>query len=172
MTSAIGSVITDHFDVAILGSSFAGSLTSLILQSSGLRTVLIDRRRHPRFAIGESSTPAANLILRSLANEYGLQELDTLSRFGSWRQAWPKMRCGLKRGFSYFAHRPGEEFVPDTDGANQLLVAASSCDTLADTQWYRADVDEFLSHRAVRQGAALYETADVCGIESCPAGWE
>jgi len=172
VTSVTGSVTAESFDVAILGSGFAGSLTSWILQSTGLRTVLIDRDRHPRFAVGESSTPAANLILRSLASEYGLQELNALSRFGSWRQTWPHMRCGLKRGFSYFAHRPGEEFVPDGDGANQLLVAASSCDALADTQWYRADVDEFLSYRAVSQGAVLCEEANVCAIESGPAGWE
>ena len=172
MTSAIGPVAAEPFDVAILGSGFAGSLTSWILQSAGFRTVLIDRNRHPRFAVGESSTPAANLILRSLAREYGLQDLNTLSRFGTWREAWPHIRCGLKRGFSYFAHRPGEEYVPDGNNANQLLVAASSCDALADTQWYRADVDQFLSDRAVSQGAVLCEDAHIHKITPVPAGWE
>ena len=50
-------------DIAIIGSSFAGSLLAQILNAMGLRVVMLDRGRHPRFAIGESSTPAADLVL-------------------------------------------------------------------------------------------------------------
>ena len=34
--------------------------------------MLIERGRHPRFAIGESSTPLANLLLEELADRYDL----------------------------------------------------------------------------------------------------
>ena len=44
-------------DVAVIGSGFGGSLTALALRARGQRVVLIERGRHPRFAIGESSTP-------------------------------------------------------------------------------------------------------------------
>jgi FADH2 O2-dependent halogenase len=50
-------------DVAIVGSGFAGSLTALALLRRGQRVALVERGRHPRFAIGESSTPLANLLL-------------------------------------------------------------------------------------------------------------
>ena len=57
-------------DVAVVGSGFAGSLVSLALRRRGRRVVMIERRRHPRFAIGESSTPLANLLLEELADRY------------------------------------------------------------------------------------------------------
>jgi FADH2 O2-dependent halogenase len=53
------------FDVLILGSSFSGSLLAWLLARRGLRVALIDRDRHPRFAIGESSTPVADLLLEA-----------------------------------------------------------------------------------------------------------
>ena len=48
-------------DVAIVGSGFGGSLAALALLKRGHRVALVERGRHPRFAIGESSTPLANL---------------------------------------------------------------------------------------------------------------
>ena len=55
-------------DVAIVGSGFAGSLTASCLARRGWRVALVERGRHPRFAIGESSTPLANLLLEELAD--------------------------------------------------------------------------------------------------------
>jgi tetracycline 7-halogenase / FADH2 O2-dependent halogenase len=170
VSSAVRST-ADSFDIAILGSGFSGSLMSWLLQSVGKRTVLIDRARHPRFAIGESSTPSANLILRSLATEYELPELVALSRFGTWRDTWPEMRCGLKRGFAYFAHRPGKAFHPARQNSNQLLVAASLSETVGDTHWYRADVDSFFAKRAQDQGAVLLEATKIHSADRLSDGW-
>ncbi|MFN7131407.1 MAG: NAD(P)-binding protein, partial [Myxococcales bacterium] len=36
------------FDLAVVGSGFAGTLTALIARQLGLRVVLIERRLHPR----------------------------------------------------------------------------------------------------------------------------
>lgn len=173
MTAELSRVDTSRrFDVAILGSGFSGSILAWVLQRSGLRTVLIDKARHPRFAIGESSTPAANLILRSLAQKYDLPDLETLSRYGSWRSVWPEMRCGLKRGFSYFAHQPNKPFSTDENNANQLLVAASVSDDVGDTQWFRADVDHFLASKAATAGTILLEgTHLVSARRKSPGNW-
>ena len=40
--------------IAIVGSGFAGSILARILQGQGHRVLLLDRQRHPRFALGES----------------------------------------------------------------------------------------------------------------------
>ena len=61
MVSAI-----DNRTILIIGSGFSGSLLATILAKSGVKVILIDRQSHPRFAIGESSTPTATLILKSL----------------------------------------------------------------------------------------------------------
>ena len=130
-------------DVAILGSGFGGSLLALILNRIGLQVVLIDRNSHPRFAIGESSTPIANMVLRDLARRYDLPRLEPLTKYGTAREAYPQLTIGLKRGFSYFKHEPGRPFEPHADHRNELLVAASADDRIADTHWLRADVDQF-----------------------------
>ncbi len=60
-------------DVVVLGSGFSGSLLAQILGRTGRSVALLDNHGHPRFAIGESSTPAANLILKELADRYDLK---------------------------------------------------------------------------------------------------
>ena len=73
-------------DVAIVGSGFAGSLTALALRQRGRRVVLLERGRHPRFAIGESSTPLANLLLEELADRYDLPRIRAFSKWGTWQR--------------------------------------------------------------------------------------
>jgi FADH2 O2-dependent halogenase len=152
-------------DIAIIGSSFAGSLLAQILSGMGMRVVMVDRGRHPRFAIGESSTPAADLVLADLCDRYGLGELKPLAKYGSWKASHPDICCGLKRGFSYFHHAPGKTFVQDTRHSNELLVTASASDAAGDTHWYRADVDAFFAEQARRAGVHLMEDADIQDIQ-------
>ena len=114
------------FDIAVLGSGFAGSLIAMIARRQGRSVVMVDRATHPRFAIGESSTPVADFVLRELASRYDLPRIAPLSRYGSWQQHYPEIGCGLKRGFTYYQHSPGERFVPDEQHRRELAVAASS----------------------------------------------
>ena len=158
-------------DALILGSSFSGSLLGWILAAGGMRVVIVDRGRHPRFAIGESSTPAADLILADLATRHRLPELAPLARWGSWQATYPHLGCGKKRGFSYFHHRPGEAFRDTPDHAASLLVAASATDAGSDTHWLRADVDTFFCTSAARAGAIVREGCEVVGIERAEGRW-
>lgn len=159
-----------EFDVVVLGSGFAGSLAAMILQRVGRRVALIDKTRHPRFAIGESSTPIANIVLRDLAKRYNLPRLLPLAKYGTWQQGYPYIGCGLKRGFSYFAHEAGHPFAPSPVHANELLVAASSHDRDSDTQWLRADVDQFFCSEAAAIGVTVLEECAVRAIQHDRAG--
>lgn len=132
------------YDIAIVGSGFAGSLMAMIAKRLGLSVVLLERGRHPRFMIGESSTPLSNLLLEDLATRYDLPNVRPLTKWGSWQQKYPDIACGLKRGFTFYHHVLGQPDAPDPEHRNQLLVAASPHDTIADTHWYRADFDAFL----------------------------
>ena len=147
-----------HADVAILGSGFAGCLTALLLQRTGRSVIVIDKSTHPRFAIGESSTPIADMLLADLANRYDLPRLKPLSRYGSWCSAYPEIARGLKRGFSYFRHDVGQPFQPHADHRNEFLVTASATDAVADTHWYRSDVDAFLAEDVKSSGIPLMES--------------
>ena len=58
--------MTRSCEVAIVGSGFAGSLLARVLAVLGYDVVLLERGTHPRFAIGESTTPLANLSLERI----------------------------------------------------------------------------------------------------------
>jgi tetracycline 7-halogenase / FADH2 O2-dependent halogenase len=163
-------VLRVEADVAIIGSGFAGSLMALALRRQGRSVVLLERGRHPRFAIGESSTPLANLLLEELADRYDLPRIRPLSKWGTWQGTYPQLACGLKRGFSFFRHERGQPFTDGPEHARQLLVAASPHDGVADTHWYRPQFDEFLAGEAVAAGAGLFDETALRGIEWRPEG--
>jgi FADH2 O2-dependent halogenase len=121
---------------------------AMIARRLGFSVVLLERGRHPRFMIGESSTPLSNLLLEDLANRYDLPAIKSLSKWGSWQQQHPEIAGGLKRGFTFYHHLLGHADAPDPERRNQLLVAASPHDGIADTHWYRADFDAFLVRQA------------------------
>ena len=150
-------VICVDADIAVIGSGFAGSLTALALLKRGRRVVLVERGRHPRFAIGESSTPLANLLIEELADRYDLPRLRAFSKWGTWQQARPDVACGLKRGFTFFFHRPGVPYAADSEHERQLMVAASPHDGIADTHWYRPEFDRALAEEAQAEGAVYLD---------------
>src|SRR5438309_1295377 len=133
-------------DVAILGSGFGGTLLALIARKLGYSVALLERGSHPRFAIGESSTPLADFKLAGIADSFGLGWLKPFAKYGTWKATYPNVRCGLKRGFSFFRHEPGRTFAPHKSNANLLLVGANPDDARGDTHWFRADFDAHLVH--------------------------
>lgn len=149
----------ERFDIAVVGSGFAGSLMAMIAKQLGLRVILLERGRHPRVVIGESSTPLSNLLLEELATRYSLANLRPLCKWGSWRESRPELACGLKRGFSFFRHAPGH--AGPVAREEQLLVAASPHDGIADTHWYRADFDAYLMDEAQRLGVVYLDEVEL-----------
>ncbi|HEX4954357.1 MAG TPA: FAD-dependent oxidoreductase [Thermoanaerobaculia bacterium] len=142
-------------DVVVVGSGFAGALAARVLARLGRRVWLVERGRHPRFALGESSTPLAALALTRLAERYDLPDLAPLAAYGKWLRAWPHLRRGLKRGFTFFGTQPDE----------RLLVAASPNDELSDTHWLRADLDAFFVDRAEAEGVSFFDRTTIGLIE-------
>jgi FADH2 O2-dependent halogenase len=98
--------------------------------------------------IGESSTPLANLLLEQLTTRYDLPALRPLAKWGSWQRSYPQVACGLKRGFTFYHQTLGESPGAHIEREEQLLVAASPHDAIADTHWYRADFDQLLVREA------------------------
>ena len=137
-------------DLVIAGAGFGGSLMAMIAHQLGLSVVLLEQGTHPRMAIGESTTPLSNLLLERLCKTYDLPRVAPLVKWGSWQRTYPQVACGLKRGFSFF-HQSGGE----------LLVAASPHNEIADTHWYRAEVDHFLVMEAQRLGVNYRDRARI-----------
>lgn len=149
----------ERFDIAVIGSGFAGSLMAMIARQLGLSVILLERGQHPRMVIGESSTPLSNLMLEELSSRYGLANIQPLSKWGSWRASHPELACGLKRGFTFLHHVAGHTGPVQRD--DQLLVAASPHNRIADTHWFRADFDAYLVNEAQRLGVAYLDRVEL-----------
>src|SRR5437588_2465807 len=148
-------------DIAILGSGFGGTLLAIIAQRLGYGTALVERGSHPRFAIGESSTPLADFKLAAIADRFGLDWLQPFAKYGPWKATYPTVPCGLKRGFSFFRHEGDLPYTPHESNDNALLVAASPSDERSDTHWLRADFDAHLVGRAVAAGVPYLDRMQV-----------
>lgn len=176
-------------DLAIVGSGFSASLLAMIARRLGRSVVLIERGKHPRVVIGESSTPLTNLLLEELSDRYDLPSVRPLSKWGSWQREHPEIACGLKRGFTFYHHHlaqapdvilsegreatgvkgpalslPKGPASPLNDRKRQLLVAASPHDEISDTHWYRANFDHFLVREAEKLGASYFDEVTLTGI--------
>lgn len=157
--------------IAIVGSGFSGSILARILQLQGHRVLLFDRSQHPRFALGESSTPLAAICLERLAARYGLDDLHALAAWGRWMERLPHLRRGLKRGFTFYSHQPGKPFANSAANEHRLLVAASPADAVADAHWLRSDVDHHLVRMAGEVGVEVLEEVDLDRPETAGDGW-
>src|SRR5438046_1777855 len=150
--------------IAVVGCGFGGSLMAMIARRLVRSVILLERGNHPRFVIGESSTPLANLLLEELARRYEFPRLLPLAKWGTWQKAYPHIGCGMKRGFTFYHHQFGQPFAADPERRDQLLVAASPRDEIADTHWYRPDFDHFLVHEAQSLGVEYLDQAKLEGV--------
>ena len=133
-------------DVAIVGSGFAGSLTALALLTARPPR-RADRTRPPsalrdRRVVHAARQPADRGARRPLRPAAGPRRSRSGARGSGRGRTSP---CGLKRGFTFFFHRPrASRSTDDAEHERQLLVAASPHDEIADTHWYRPDFDHAL----------------------------
>lgn len=155
-------------DLVIVGSGFGGSLLAMIAARLGYRVLLLERGAHPRFAIGESASPLAGILLEELADRYNLPRIRPLAAYGTWQETYPELTCGLKRGFTYYKHVAGRRYQRDARRSQELLVAASPSDTVSDTHWLRSDVDYFFVREAMALGVEYLDHVELDRFE--PAG--
>src|SRR5215510_2683219 len=158
------------FDLAIIGSGFSGALLAMIARRAGRSVMLLDRGAHPRFAVGESTSPLMNLVIERIADRYDLPRLKPLTTWGEWQRNYPQLVGGLKRGSTYFKHEPGARYRSEPDRSNQLLVSACLNDEAADAHWLRSDVDYFLLREAIASGADFLDQTELHSIELANGG--
>lgn len=162
---------THHYDIAVIGSGFSGSLLAMAARRMGRSVIVLERGQHPRFAIGESTTPLTNLLLEEFAKEFDLPQVAGLTKWSTWQGQHPEIGCGLKRGFTFYHHQRGQLFQDDAERSAQLLVAASPNERVADTHWYRPDFDHYLIRLAEGMGIAYWDHSEIQGLERSADRW-
>jgi len=156
--------MSERCDIAVIGSGFAGSLIARILATLGYDVMLLERGTHPRFAIGESSTPLANLSLERIARRYKLPDCHHLAAHGRWLEHLPDVRRGLKRGFTFYRHHPGTVADDNRLASERLLVEASPNAGVSDSQWLRADVDHHFVRQAIGAGVDYRDQVELTAV--------
>ena len=146
----------NQFDVIILGSGVSGSTLATILAKHNLDVLMIDKKSHPRYAIGESLTTHTEVLLKLLSRNYSIPEFEHLSSFQNIRENLSTSACGHKRIFGFLYHNEGEEQSP-----NERL----QWGTGNSSHLFRQEVDHYLVKTAVTYGAKLLENTDVVDLE-------
>lgn len=154
-------MVSDTFDVLILGSGLSGSSLALCLQASGLKTCMVDPKTHPRFAIGESTIPNTSKLYKLMSIKYGAPELAVLSSFDNLIGSVGT--CGMKDNFGFVYHEPGGI----ADRAHQFPLSEI---VETESHLFRADVDQWLALRARDHGSVLLEGVGTRRLEIAEQG--
>jgi FADH2 O2-dependent halogenase len=156
--------VIDQYDVIVVGSGIAGSITALVLQQIGCKTLVVERKTHPRFVIGESTIPTTALLLRHLASTYKIPELAQLAHYLWLREngcaAWPKQH------FWYGVHREGALLEPRHESLFETLTLPVG----PDVHMLRADADAFLASRLAPYGVDYLENTEILDFQTEPGG--
>jgi FADH2 O2-dependent halogenase len=149
----------NNYDIVVLGSGIAGSIAALILKSIGLSTLVVERKSHPRFVIGESTLPTTSFLLRHLARTYGVPEVAQVAHYIELREngcaAWPK------QDFWYGVHREGTPLDPRHESLFETLLLPIG----PDVHMLRADADAFLARSLGKYGIEHLENTEVREFE-------
>jgi FADH2 O2-dependent halogenase len=156
--------VTDTYHTIVLGSGIAGSITALVLQQLGCKTLVVERKTHPRFVIGESTLPTTSLLLHHLASAYGVPEIAEVAHYLTLRDnhcaAWPKQH------FWYGVHREGAPLDPRHENLFETLLLPAG----PDVHMLRADADAFLASRLEKYGVDYLENTELIDFRAEPDG--
>ena len=149
------------YDVAIIGSGPGGSVAATLLAKLGHSVLLLERGSHPRFAIGESTTPVMSKKIRNIGKIYDVPEFVDLSSYDRIKEANLGITCGPKELFHYFIHDKGQT-VAEPNGINrEILVQTPEIDT----QLLRGESDKLLVEIAQRYGADYIDHTEVTNLD-------
>lgn len=148
-------------DVAIIGSGAGGTACAIILCKLGYKVTLIERGSHPRFALGESGTPALSRKMRFLGRAYGIPEFEAMATYDNIESSGIEVLCGPKEAFHYFVHRKGQTDPGEFGAVPEIIVHTSEMDV----QYNRAAFDKKLLDVAISYGAQYYDHSKVENIE-------
>jgi FADH2 O2-dependent halogenase len=151
---------TTTYDVLILGSGLGGTTTASILAKMGWRVLVIDSSSHPRFAIGEATTPDISFQLKILARKYDIPELYNLTTFHRLRDN-VSSACGIKKSFSFLYHREHE--IQNPVESHQFPTLAPPLGP--DAHLFRQDTDAYMMGVAVDYGADIRQLTRIQSID-------
>lgn len=148
------------FDTIILGSGIGGAALATILARHGYKVLLLEKGRHPRFAIGEAAFFRTCLWIWLTGQRYDVPELlHLVSPEALAAHIAPS--AGLKQTFGQAYHRAGEPCRMEE--VHNIVTPLAFF--FRDTHFFRQDIDHYLVKTAVKYGATYRDHTNVTGIE-------
>lgn len=96
------------FDVVVIGSGCIGSVISTILANKKYKVLMLEKGTHPRFSLGESSTPLTTFLFKKFADSYQIPEFEKYSSYNNMKEK-TNLNCGPKGIFYYLNHKENKE---------------------------------------------------------------
>jgi flavin-dependent dehydrogenase len=105
---------SSEYDVAIIGGGPAGAAAGTQLAKAGLKPVILEKEKFPRFCIGESLLPFGNILLKQLGVWNQMEEAGFLRKYGAefctgdktrLRRFWFGQTLGASCEYSYQVER-------------------------------------------------------------------
>ncbi|MGB7339284.1 MAG: NAD(P)/FAD-dependent oxidoreductase [Phototrophicaceae bacterium] len=153
------------YDVAIIGSGFAGTTLASILARQGLQVVVFEAKEHPKFSIGESMILETSETMRTLAEFYDVPEL---AYFSSENFAdYIGTSHGVKRHFSYLHHTMNQD---QHDRQRTLQAVIPKEPHGHELHLFRQDSDALMLATAIRYGATVHQNTPITEIAIDPDG--
>ncbi len=131
------------YDVAIIGGGPAGSTAATVLAKAGLKTLILEREKFPRFHIGESLLPLNQELFEGLGLDHILKDQKFVLKYGA---QFVSNEGSIERGFDFFQGGLGKDaFAYEVE---------------------RETFDHLLLKHAAAQGAEVREATNVLEVKT------
>ena len=142
-------------DVVIIGSNLGGSLLANILRKNNISVVMLDPFTHPKFSIGEATTPDSSCKFKILSEKYDIPEINNLSNFNDL-SSQVSSQCGVKKSFSFLYHKEGEVHCPSR---SHQFPSPDNGVLGPDCHFFRQDTDAYIYNSAIKYGAKFLKAS-------------
>ena len=150
----------DTYDVIIGGSGIAGSATSMILAKNDLDVLMVEAKKHPRFAIGEAMLPLSAVWMWIVGEYFGVPEIQHVSDANKVVDNITTS-CGVKHSVGFVYHNQGQSF--SGEHAHQLV--PPDMPFYKESHLVREHIDHYLVKSADSYGVEYVDETPITDVE-------
>jgi FADH2 O2-dependent halogenase len=150
----------NSYDVIIAGSGISASTTSMILAKNGLNVLMIEAKKHPRFAIGEALLPQSSMWMWIVGEYFDIPEIQYLSDADQVVDHVTPA-CGIKHSIGFAYHQKSQPFTGEH--GHQLI--PPHLPFYSESHFVREDIDHYLVKSAIEYGVDYVDMTKITDVD-------